>query len=95
MRDPRIADKSLSNGFESDNNSDGSDEEPYTTARFCNVTLIGPMGQDAAFYNQSASTENPGAYINAGEIFPNNGSASFRQACKSGATRASVYTIRS
>ena len=74
MRDPRIADKSLSNGFESDNNSDGSDEEPYTTARFCNVTLIGPMGQDAAFYNQSASTENPGAYINAGEIFPNNGS---------------------
>ena len=74
VRDPRIADKSLSNGFESDNNSDGSDEEPYTTARFCNVTLIGPMGQDAAFYNQSASTENPGAYINAGEIFPNNGS---------------------
>lgn len=74
VRDPRIADKSLSNGFESDNNSDGSDEEPYTTARFCNVTLIGPMGQDAAFYNQSASTENPGAYINAGEMFPNNGS---------------------
>lgn len=32
VRDPRIADKSLSNGFESDNNSDGSDEEPYTTA---------------------------------------------------------------
>ena len=57
-----------------DTNSDGSDEEPYTTARFCNVTLIGPMGQDAAFYNQSASTENPGAYINAGEMFPNNGS---------------------
>lgn len=55
------------------------------------------MGQDAAFYNQSASTENPGAYINAGEMFPNNGSGlgSFRQACKSGATRASVYTIRS
>lgn len=75
VRDPRIADKSLSNGFESDNNSDGSDEEPYTTARFCNVTLIGPMAQDDAFFNTSYDVSNPGAaYIDGGGLFPNNGS---------------------
>lgn len=74
VRHPRLADKSLSNGFESDNNADGSAEEPYTTARFCNVTLIGPMGQDAAFFNTSATASNPDGYINAGELYPNNGS---------------------
>lgn len=67
VRHPRIADTSLSNGFESDNNADGSDENPRTNAQFSNVTLIGPMGQDAAFYNQSA-------YITAGSLYPNNGS---------------------
>ncbi|MBQ4279338.1 MAG: hypothetical protein IJC16_05245 [Rikenellaceae bacterium] len=74
VRHPRLADTSLSNGFESDNNKEGSDEQPYTTARFSNVTLIGPMGQDPDFYNTSASTANPDAYINGGALFPNNGS---------------------
>ena len=74
VRNPKLADTSLSNGFESDNNKDGSSEEPFTTAQFSNVTLIGPMGQDPDFYNTSASTANPDAYINGGSLFPNNGS---------------------
>lgn len=51
VRDPRIADQSNSNGFESDNNSSGSTSEPITGAVFSNVTLIGPIGQDATFQN--------------------------------------------
>ncbi|GHT17022.1 hypothetical protein FACS189429_0250 [Bacteroidia bacterium] len=51
VRDPKIADQSNSNGFESDNNASGSTSEPITSAVFSNVTLIGPMGQDAAFIN--------------------------------------------
>ena len=44
IRDPRIADTSQSNGFESDNCGDASLIEPYTTAVFSNVTFIGPLG---------------------------------------------------
>ena len=42
LRNPRIADVSTSNGFESDNDASGSDAAPKTTAVFSNVTLIGP-----------------------------------------------------
>ena len=68
IRDPRIADISQSNGFESDNNADGSTIEPYTAAVFSNVTFIGPMTQknlDAGFVN---STD----YITAGNMKPDN-----------------------
>jgi hypothetical protein len=71
VRNPRIADMSVSNGFESDNNSNGDDAQPYTTAAFCNVTLIGPIGQDAAFVNTSSGS----GYINGGTLYPNNGSS--------------------
>ncbi|MDR0540745.1 MAG: hypothetical protein LBH19_00875 [Dysgonamonadaceae bacterium] len=54
VRDPRIADQSNSNGFESDNNASGSTSEPITSAVFSNVTLIGPMGQDADFANDKS-----------------------------------------
>ncbi len=67
IRHPRIADTSLSNGFESDNNNAGSTEEPYTTPVFSNVTLIGPMGQADDFANTSQ-------YIDGGDVNPNNGS---------------------
>ncbi len=67
VRNPRIADQSVSNGFESDNNSDGSTEAPVTSCVFSNVTFIGPIGQDDAFSNTTA-------YINGGEWNPNNGS---------------------
>ena len=75
VRHPKIADQSLSNGFESDNNGDAKTVEPYTTARFCNVTLIGPMAQAADFYNTSYNVSDPGAaYIDGSGLFPNNGS---------------------
>jgi len=67
IRNPRIADTSLSNGFESDNDADGSTKEPYTTATFSNVTFVGPIGQASDFTN---STD----YITGGSMNPNNGS---------------------
>ena len=71
IRDPRIADISQSNGFESDNNADGSTIEPYTAAVFSNVTFIGPMTQknlDAGFVNNDS-------YITAGTMKPENSAA--------------------
>lgn len=68
VRDPRIADTSQSNGFESDNNATGADVTPFTTATFRHVTLIGPMTEkNTAFQNNSG-------YINGGDVYPNNGS---------------------
>ena len=48
VRDPKVADTSKSNGFESDNNANGSGDLPLTSPVFSNVTLIGP------FYGVSA-----------------------------------------
>jgi hypothetical protein len=45
IRDPEIADNpaiSTSEGFESDNDANGSSNSPFTTAIFTNYTLIGP-----------------------------------------------------
>ncbi len=47
IRDPKQADTSKSNGFESDNDADGSSNTPLTKPVFSNVTLIGP------FYGES------------------------------------------
>lgn len=69
IRDPRIADTSQSNGFESDNCADGSEISPYTSAIFSNVTFIGPMTTK----NLAAGFENKDSYINASPVFPNNG----------------------
>ena len=54
VRHPRIADTSNSNSFESDNNADGSTNEPYTTCVFSNVTIVGPLGQDENFVNDNS-----------------------------------------
>lgn len=70
VRHPKLGDTSLSNGFESDNCSDGTAASPLTTAKFCNVTLIGPIGQDPAFYNMAGT----GGYITGGDLNPDNGS---------------------
>jgi hypothetical protein len=43
LRDPAIADQSQSNGFESDNDSDGSTLSPFTSALFVNGTVLGPL----------------------------------------------------
>lgn len=66
VRDPRIADVSQSNGFESDNCGDGAAVEPYTTTTFSNVTFVGPRGRDG-FTNDDS-------YITGGSYNPGNGS---------------------
>ena len=66
VRDPRIADQSQSNGFESDNCADGAQVSPYTTATFSNITFVGPK--------TAADFQNNNSYITAGSYFPNNGS---------------------
>ena len=53
VRDGRIADQSNSNGFESDNNSSGSESEPFTRAIFSNVTIVGPIATDPNFVNNT------------------------------------------
>lgn len=67
VRNPKIADQSVSNGFESDNNANGTAVEPYTKAVFSNVTFIGPIGQASDFANTST-------FIDGGGLNPNNGS---------------------
>ena len=44
VRDPFQADQSGSNGFESDNDANGSILTPITSATFVNMTLFGPIG---------------------------------------------------
>ena len=43
LRDPAVADQSQSNGFESDNDADGSTLSPYTSALFVNGSVFGPL----------------------------------------------------
>ena len=69
VRNARIADKSQSNGFESDNNASGSDASPFTTATFSNITFIGPKLQTGEDFQNTTD------FINAGNYNPNNGSA--------------------
>lgn len=69
VRDAKIADKSQSNGFESDNNAGGSDVSPYTCATFSNITFIGPKLQAGMQF------ENTTDFITGGSMNPNNGSA--------------------
>lgn len=66
VRHPRIADQSVSNGFESDNNGDGSASSPRTQCVFSNVTFVGPIGQAADFQNTTS-------FIDGGGMNPDNG----------------------
>lgn len=68
IRDPRIADTSQSNGFESDNNASGAETTPFTSATFRNITFIGPRT------SKNSDFSNTSSYITAGSVFPNNGS---------------------
>lgn len=67
IRDPKIADQSQSNGFESDNNASGADVAPYTMATFKNVTFIGPKT------TKNTDFQNNLTYITAGNYFPETG----------------------
>ncbi|GAB3531132.1 hypothetical protein GCM10027443_12960 [Pontibacter brevis] len=44
ISDPNVADASGSNGFESDNDSQGSGATPITAPTYSNVSLFGPLG---------------------------------------------------
>ncbi|MBC9911367.1 hypothetical protein [Chitinophaga varians] len=48
VSDPNRADKSQSNGFESDNNANGDALTPYTHPTYNNITIIGQPNQTAA-----------------------------------------------
>ena len=52
VRDAKTADKSASNGFESDNNANATAVAPYTSAVFANVTLVGPVADPKSFTDQ-------------------------------------------
>jgi len=51
LRDPAIADQSQSNGFESDNDADGSTLTPVTAPLFVNGTVLGPLITPATTIN--------------------------------------------
>ena len=51
VRNPHVADKSASNGFESDNKADGGAETPYTECIFSNVSLFGPVATPSSYAN--------------------------------------------
>ena len=51
VRDPEVADISGSNGFESDNDANGSSLTPQTSATFSNMTIIGPINSSATSTN--------------------------------------------
>lgn len=48
IADPNVADASASNGFESDNDSQGSGATPITAPTYSNVSLFGPLGTNPA-----------------------------------------------
>ena len=45
IRDATIADQSGSNGFEADNDGSGTQNQPFTSPQFSNMTLVGPKYQ--------------------------------------------------
>ena len=52
LRDPHISDQSASNGFESDNNSSGSNDAPFTSPVFANITVFGPVANPTNYTDQ-------------------------------------------
>lgn len=53
LSNPAVADASGSNGFESDNDSDGTDATPKTSAVFSNVSLFGPLATSSTPANSN------------------------------------------
>ncbi len=67
LNDPNIADKSASNGFETDNNSSASLANPFTSAVFANATIVGPVS-DPLNYSDKGSETGSGFFQNAVQI---------------------------
>lgn len=60
LRDPTIVDTDTANGFESDNDKDGSEASPKTTAIFSNLSGFG-AAKDLATYNTLPQNHKEGA----------------------------------
>ena len=60
LRDPTIVDTDTANGFESDNDKDGSEASPKTTAIFSNMSGFG-AAKDLATYNTLVQNHKEGA----------------------------------
>lgn len=69
QRYPLVADQSGSNGFESDNDANGSALTPKTSAIFSNVTIVGPMA--------AAGTKVNGFFQHAAQIRRNSSISTF------------------
>jgi len=52
LRDPLVADQSASNGFESDNDANGSTNSPKTGAVFANISIFGPVANATNYTDQ-------------------------------------------
>lgn len=63
QRASTMADQSGSNGFESDNNSTGTDQTPKTSAVFSNVTILGPIKKRVNQLSVTISMEHKFAVI--------------------------------
>ena len=62
VRDIQVSDKSKSNGFESDNDGDGSSNTPLNNPRFSNVSLIGPYANLSDTSNTNSAYASDNAY---------------------------------
>jgi hypothetical protein len=69
QRFPTIADQSGSNGFESDNDANGTNNAPETGAIFSNISIVGPL--------QTASTTVNGYFQHAAQIRRNSSISTF------------------
>lgn len=69
QRFPLVADQSGSNGFESDNDPNGTNDVPQTSAIFSNVTVVGPLA--------SANTKINGFFQHAAQIRRNSAISTF------------------
>ena len=56
LRDPLFFDVESTNGFESDNDGDGSDLQPYTWPIVSNATIVGPERVDSLVGNIAGTT---------------------------------------
>lgn len=62
-RDPNIADKSSSNGFESDNDAAGDGNTPKTAAKFSNISIFGPYAFTGLSSGNSSSNFGFGGHL--------------------------------
>jgi hypothetical protein len=76
VRNPLVADKSGSNGFESDNDSPGDNNTPNTAPVFSNITNFGPVADPANYTDQGRQGGSAAGFFQAGVQLRRNTSTS-------------------